>query len=58
MAIILLVSAYMCADIVSILCDKKEENKLQHQLVSLQHRQSLLNIRAIWVYPMLLNLLL
>lgn len=25
MAIILLVSAYMCADIVSILCDKKEE---------------------------------
>nr|DAW73378.1 MAG TPA: hypothetical protein [Caudoviricetes sp.] len=27
MAIILLVSAYMCADIVSILCDKKEENK-------------------------------
>lgn len=25
MAIILLVSGYMCADIVSILCDKKEE---------------------------------
>lgn len=25
MAIILLVSAYMCVDIVSILCDKKEE---------------------------------
>lgn len=27
MAIILLVSAYMCADIVSILRDKKEEKK-------------------------------
>lgn len=27
MAIILLVSAYMCADIVSILCDKKEEKE-------------------------------
>lgn len=28
MAIILLVSAYMCADIVSILCDKKEEKEM------------------------------
>lgn len=27
MAIILLVSAYMCADIVSILCDKKRRKR-------------------------------
>lgn len=39
MAIILLVSAYMCADIVSILRDKKGGEKWLHQLISLQHQK-------------------